>query len=227
MASKSIKGTVIAYYPGNDFPSISVTGTRCDQMCEHCRAVHLRGMIAAEDVESFSNLAQSLAKKGCKGYLLRNIGSRHEVLRQCNAVVLKEYYLQHFSGTRMLFNQLAERADHTDNLLRAIIPGAGLRTEDEYPGFHGEMFIIHDPVIQDQNMKGIEHLALVFVQALGLDIKDKGRINHCVLSVFQQICKAFLVMLFDLCKFRPECSVIRERTQITQLLRILDPRSTN
>ena len=70
MASKSIKGTVIAYYPGNDFPSISVTGTRCDQMCEHCRAVHLRGMIAAEDVESFSNLAQSLAKKGCKGYLL-------------------------------------------------------------------------------------------------------------------------------------------------------------
>ena len=64
------KGTAIAYYPGNDFPSISVTGRSCDQMCEHCKAVHLRGMIPAFDVEDFSDLAHSLEDKGCEGYLL-------------------------------------------------------------------------------------------------------------------------------------------------------------
>ena len=64
------KGTVIAYYPGNDFPSVSVTGRSCDQMCEHCKAVHLRGMIPVFDVNDFSDLAHSLADRGCEGYLL-------------------------------------------------------------------------------------------------------------------------------------------------------------
>lgn len=70
MALKSSEKKVIAYYPGNDFPSVSVTGTRCDQMCEHCRGVHLRGMIPVSGKDDFSNLAHSLRAKGCTGLLL-------------------------------------------------------------------------------------------------------------------------------------------------------------
>lgn len=70
MALETGKDTVIAYYPGNDFPSISVTGTRCDQMCEHCKGVHLRGMIPVASNDELSDLAQSLLEKGCTGYLL-------------------------------------------------------------------------------------------------------------------------------------------------------------
>lgn len=70
MASDGKKGTIVAYYPGNDFPSISVTGDRCDQMCEHCRAVHLRSMIPVSDCDDLSDLAQSLVIRGCSGYLL-------------------------------------------------------------------------------------------------------------------------------------------------------------
>ena len=70
MASDRTKGTVVAYYPGSDFPSVSVTGDRCDQMCEHCRAVHLRSMIPVSSGDDLSNLAHSLKDKGCGGYLL-------------------------------------------------------------------------------------------------------------------------------------------------------------
>ena len=70
MASDRTKGTVIAYYPGNDYPSVSVTGDRCDQMCEHCRGVHLRSMIPISDDGELSDLAHSLVDRGCKGYLL-------------------------------------------------------------------------------------------------------------------------------------------------------------
>ena len=67
---KSSERTVIAYYPGNDYPSVSVTGTCCDQMCEHCRGVHLRGMTPVSGKDDFSNLAHSLRAKGCTGLLL-------------------------------------------------------------------------------------------------------------------------------------------------------------
>ena len=70
MAPKSSEKMVIAYYPGNDFPSVSVTGTRCDQMCEHCKGVHLRGMIPVSGKDEFSDLAHSFKDKGCTGLLL-------------------------------------------------------------------------------------------------------------------------------------------------------------
>ena len=70
MAPKSSEKMVIAYHPGKDFPSVSVTGTRCDQMCEHCKGVHLRGMIPVSGMDDFSDLAHSLKEKGCNGLLL-------------------------------------------------------------------------------------------------------------------------------------------------------------
>ena len=70
MGPEQPKGTIIAYYPGGGFPSVSVTGTRCDQMCEHCRSKHLKGMIPVRDNDELDDLAQSLTEKGCKGYLL-------------------------------------------------------------------------------------------------------------------------------------------------------------
>ena len=70
MSSDRTKGTVIAYYPGNDFLSVSVTGDRCDQMCEHCRGAHLRSMIPISGNDDLSDLAHGLKEKGCTGYLL-------------------------------------------------------------------------------------------------------------------------------------------------------------
>ena len=39
-------------------------------MCEHCKGVHLRGMIPVSGKDEFSDLAHSLKDKGCTGLLL-------------------------------------------------------------------------------------------------------------------------------------------------------------
>ena len=61
---------ITVYRPGRDFPSVSVTGTSCDLMCEHCRGYHLRGMIPVSGEDGLRELAQSLSDDGCTGFLL-------------------------------------------------------------------------------------------------------------------------------------------------------------
>lgn len=70
MVPDTSKKCIMAYYPGADFPSASVTGGRCDLMCEHCRAVHLKGMVPVEDDGSFLDLAQSVLERNGTGILL-------------------------------------------------------------------------------------------------------------------------------------------------------------
>ena len=46
----------VACYPGRDFPSVSVTGVSCLQMCAHCRGRHLAGMLPADGAGSIPGL---------------------------------------------------------------------------------------------------------------------------------------------------------------------------
>lgn len=62
--------TITAYYPAKKFPSVSVTGTRCDQMCEHCKGYHLRDMIPVGTSEELNLLAQSLIDADGTGMLI-------------------------------------------------------------------------------------------------------------------------------------------------------------
>lgn len=64
------KRTITAYYPAKKFPSVSVTGTRCDQMCEHCKAYHLRNMAPIQKPDELNDLAQSLIESGGEGILI-------------------------------------------------------------------------------------------------------------------------------------------------------------
>ncbi len=56
--------------PGRKFPSVSVTGTRCDEMCSHCKGVHLRGMEPAETREKMNELTHSLVRDHSTGVLI-------------------------------------------------------------------------------------------------------------------------------------------------------------
>ncbi len=58
------------YRPGNNFPAVSVTGTRCQLNCPHCEARYLEGMKAVDTPEELYRLAIGLAEKGRKGFLL-------------------------------------------------------------------------------------------------------------------------------------------------------------
>jgi uncharacterized radical SAM superfamily protein len=71
----SIPGTVS--YHDNTFPSqkdhfaaISVTGNHCDLRCGHCQGKLLESMIAAEDPETFFQVADRLRFNGAQGILV-------------------------------------------------------------------------------------------------------------------------------------------------------------
>ncbi len=61
---------VRCYFPGPRFPSISVTGSRCDLCCPHCMGLTLSAMLPAETPEALTSLAGRLAADDALGFLL-------------------------------------------------------------------------------------------------------------------------------------------------------------
>jgi len=62
--------SVECFYPGSGFPAISVTGNQCALECKHCRRKYLEGMIPATKPEDLLQVAEALAERGAKGFLL-------------------------------------------------------------------------------------------------------------------------------------------------------------
>ena len=62
--------TLTVYSPGRSFPSVSVTGTKCDLMCGHCGGLHLKGMIAAETPRDMISVIDLIASSGGEGLLI-------------------------------------------------------------------------------------------------------------------------------------------------------------
>ncbi|MGC8565630.1 MAG: radical SAM protein [Thermoplasmata archaeon] len=58
------------YYPGKEFPSISLTGTYCSLNCKHCSRHYLEGMIPAVNEVALYNTARKIYEFGGKGFLL-------------------------------------------------------------------------------------------------------------------------------------------------------------
>jgi len=61
---------IVAFYPGKNFPAISITGSYCSLMCDHCRGVYLRDMITAISPEALLSVAASIISQGAEGILL-------------------------------------------------------------------------------------------------------------------------------------------------------------
>lgn len=64
------KKTLVVFTPGAKFPSISVTGTKCSQMCEHCKSLHLKRMTYISNDDELLTLAHSISSKRGTGFLL-------------------------------------------------------------------------------------------------------------------------------------------------------------
>jgi uncharacterized radical SAM superfamily protein len=62
--------TVSCYRPGPRFPSISITGPRCDLGCPHCAGRPLAAMLPAETPKRLCEIAGRLADDGALGFLL-------------------------------------------------------------------------------------------------------------------------------------------------------------
>ncbi len=62
--------TIECFYPGKGFPSISITGTQCSLDCRHCSKKYLESMIPATTPGDLLDVAEALAERGAKGFLL-------------------------------------------------------------------------------------------------------------------------------------------------------------
>jgi len=62
--------SVECFYPGKSFPAISATGSACSLNCKHCSGKYLEGMIPATTPEELVAIAEALAERGAKGFLL-------------------------------------------------------------------------------------------------------------------------------------------------------------
>lgn len=65
-----MQGTIECFYPGRGFPAISVTGKACFLDCKHCARKYLEGMIPATTPDELIDVAEALAERGAKGFLL-------------------------------------------------------------------------------------------------------------------------------------------------------------
>ena len=61
---------VVAYQPGRAFPAVSMTGSRCELQCDHCRGHYLGGMTDASRPGSLPEVGAVLKKAGAVGILL-------------------------------------------------------------------------------------------------------------------------------------------------------------
>lgn len=61
---------LVAYYPGSAFPALSVTGTRCELNCDHCRGKYLHSMRPVITPDQLFEAAHVIQGKGGKGFLL-------------------------------------------------------------------------------------------------------------------------------------------------------------
>ena len=62
--------SVECFYPGENFPAISVTGNECALDCKHCSKRYLQGMIRATTAQDLLSVADALAERGASGFLL-------------------------------------------------------------------------------------------------------------------------------------------------------------
>ena len=58
------------FNPGSNFPSVSITGSRCALNCKHCNRLYLKHMIAAEDPDTLLKVAADIKVRGGTGFLL-------------------------------------------------------------------------------------------------------------------------------------------------------------
>lgn len=65
-----VRKVVECFYPGSSFPAVSVTGNECALNCRHCSRKYLEGMIPARSPDDLIALAEVLAERGAKGFLL-------------------------------------------------------------------------------------------------------------------------------------------------------------
>ena len=61
---------ITAFIPGTKFPSVSITGEKCELMCKYCMGKYLKGMIRIKTPYELWSIAKGLKRRNAVGMLI-------------------------------------------------------------------------------------------------------------------------------------------------------------
>ena len=187
----------------------------------HVRAVHGAEGERAVHHELHVRGAGRLLAGG--GDLLRDIRGRDDPLCGGDVVVFHEHHVDVLRSHRVVVHQLRNGVDELDNALGGDVARCRLGTEDKGALGHIPLTVDGDAEVQIQDVQRVHELALVFVQALDLGVKDGVRVDLHALALGDPVGEVALVRGLDLAQFAQHLRVVDMRTQLLQLGQVGDP----
>ncbi len=126
--------------------------------------------------------------------MLADIGGRHKPFRSGNIVIFNINNFESASDIRIIVNKVGKGNDKADNLLRHEISGCCLCAENISVRNIISVWVRLNFKIFCNNLEGIEVLTFIFMKALHLNVKDRGRVKLNSGFLFNESGKVFLVM---------------------------------
>ena len=122
---------------------------------------------------------------------------------------------------------MGDNVDEADCFLGFAVAGSGLAAKEEGPRRNLEFRVILQEVIQVQDMKDVQGLALIQVDALDLDVENRIGPHARIITVADITGQDFLAFRLDPRQLFLEGRVIGERHEVLELRRRLAPAITD
>ena len=114
---------------------------------------------------------------------------------------------------------MGDDVDEADRFLGFAVAGSGLAAKEEGPRCNLEFRVILQEVIQVKDVKDVQGLALIQVDALDLDVEDRVRPHVRIIAVADVTGQDILAFLLDPRQLFLEGRVIGKRHEVLELRR--------
>ena len=161
------------------------------------------------------------------GDLLGEISRRDDLLGERDAVIRQEDNLESILHARIGVDLGPDGVNRLDDVLGEVVAGSGLGGKDENTRGDVVVGILKDPPIESQDVKEIEVLALVFVQALDLHIEEGGGIHNYATLLLDDAGEVDLIGMFDLHELALELRILCQGLQGMQFVEITLPTASD
>ena len=150
------------------------------------------------------HVARSRRLHAREGDLLGDLGGRHDLLGERDAVVGKERDRELAARLRVGVDDAGDAVDEADDELRHVVPGGRLRREDELARHGIVLRVVEETVVEHHDVDREHELALVLVEALHLDVEDGVWVQIDAEVLLRPVGELALVAALDLRHRREE-----------------------
>ena len=174
-------------------------------------------------VQSELHIARTGSFIAGRGDLLGQVCGRVNPLGLLNIVVGQKHYLEAIPHIGIFVQHLAHRVDQLDDQLGHEIPGSRFPSKNNRARHDLALRVSLDPVIKRDDVKYIQMLALIFMQALHLNIEYGLRVHGYTGVLFDVVGQILLVCLFDFTELPAESGVFHKCLELPEFVQMLDP----